>query len=35
VHLLTPRLWKENFADNPILAPIDKNSRDRQSTQTG
>ena len=35
VHLLTPRLWKDNFADNPILAPIDKYYRDRQSTQTG
>ncbi len=23
VHLLTPRLWKQNFADNPLRSPID------------
>ena len=23
VHLLTPRLWKENFADNPLRSHID------------
>ena len=23
VHLLTPRLWKENFAENPYLSDID------------
>ncbi|MFW8567374.1 transposase domain-containing protein, partial [Orrella sp. 11846] len=26
VHLLTPRLWKEHFAANPLGAPISQTS---------
>ena len=35
VKLLTPRLWKENFASNPLRAPIDEYHRAQQPPPTG